>query len=186
MQVEKALFAKSKEKLVPMHLINDIVYKASEDVYNMVMEIPAGSNEKWQTNANSGALYFEHVNEKPRIIEFLPYPFNYGFIPQTILSKDKGGDGDPIDVVLISQAQQRGSIQPLKILGALKFIERGEDDNKLIGVLEHDPFAKLNDISEMLYHFRAHWKLSACGLKDTKAQGLSFFKVMPVTRKQRP
>ena len=40
-----------------LHLINDVPY-LEQGYFNMVVEIPAGTNEKWQTSALSGSLYF--------------------------------------------------------------------------------------------------------------------------------
>ena len=47
---------------------------------------------------------WEIVNGKPRKVHYLGYPGNYGFIPQTSLSKDRGGDGDPADILLTDPA----------------------------------------------------------------------------------
>ena len=37
----------------------------------MVIEIPAGTNEKWQTDTDSGSLYFEQVYGYPRLSSML-------------------------------------------------------------------------------------------------------------------
>lgn len=136
--------------MTALHLINDIPYKNPDGTYAMVVEIPAGTVEKWQTDAKTGQLYHEHVNGKPRIIDFISYPMNYGFAPQTLLPKETGGDGDPLDIVLIAPAQDRGTICAVKVIGALKFEERGEQDTKIVGILPNGPFAHFNDLSEML------------------------------------
>jgi inorganic pyrophosphatase len=157
-----------------LHLINDIEYK-DQQVYNMVVEIPAGTNEKWQTSALSGSLYFEHVNGSPRIVEYLSYPFNYGFIPQTIDSKEKGGDGDPLDAVLIAPALQRGSVQRLKVLGAIKFIDKGEEDTKVVGVLADGPFSELNDIPDLLLKYYGALEIIRLWFEGYKGPGSLFF-----------
>jgi len=157
-----------------MHLINDVTYK-TDTTYSMVVEIPAGTNEKWQTSALSGALYFEHVDGKPRIIEYLAYPFNYGFIPQTIDSREKDGDGDPLDVVVIGPALQRGSIQQLKILGAIKFLDRGEVDTKVVGVLADGPFQKLEDIDDLLLNYYGALEIIRLWFEGYKGPGSLFF-----------
>jgi inorganic pyrophosphatase len=157
-----------------MHLINDVTYK-TDTTYSMVVEIPAGTNEKWQTSALSGALYFEHVDGKPRIIEYLAYPFNYGFIPQTIDSREKDGDGDPLDVVLIGPALQRGSVQQLKILGAIKFLDRGEVDTKVVGVLADGPFQKLDDIDDLLLNYYGALEIIRLWFEGYKGPGSLFF-----------
>jgi inorganic pyrophosphatase len=161
-----------------LHLVNDVDYQVvpgNDAAHTMVVEIPAGSNEKWQTSALTGALYFEHVNGKPRIIQYLPYPFNYGFIPQTLHSKETGGDGDPIDVVLIGPALQRGSLHSVKILGAIKFLDDGEDDTKLIGVASDGPFSDLNDIEDLLLKYYGALEIIRLWFEGYKGPGSLFF-----------
>ncbi len=157
-----------------LHLINDIAYKDGEN-FNMVVEIPAGTNEKWQTNAVSGALYFEHVNGKPRIIDYLAYPFNYGFIPQTVDSRERGGDGDPLDVVLIGPALQRGSVQKVKMIGALKFMDQGEEDTKIVAVLAEDPLTGVDDIPDLLLKYYGSLEIIRFWFEGYKGPGSLFF-----------
>jgi len=161
-----------------LHLVNDVDYqvKSGTDIaHMMVVEIPAGTNEKWQTSALTGSLYFEHVDGKPRIIQYLSYPFNYGFIPQTLHSKETGGDGDPIDVVLIGPALQRGSLHPVKILGAIKFLDDGEEDTKLIGVAVDGPFNDLNDIEDLLLKYYGALEIIRLWFEGYKGPGSLFF-----------
>jgi inorganic pyrophosphatase len=157
-----------------LHLVNDVEYKEN-NTHTMVVEIPAGTNEKWQTSALTGSLYFEHVDGKPRVIQYLPYPFNYGFIPQTLHSKEHGGDGDPLDVVLIGPALQRGSIQQLKILGAIKFKDDGEEDTKVLGVAVDGPFADLDDIEDLLLKYYGALEIIRLWFEGYKGPGSLFF-----------
>jgi inorganic pyrophosphatase len=158
-----------------LHLINDVAYQEN-DYFNMVVEIPAGTNEKWQTSALSGSLYFEHVDGKPRIIEYLAYPFNYGFIPQTVDSRERGGDGDPLDVVLIAPALQRGSVQKLKVIGAIKFLDRGEEDTKIVAVLADGPLTdEVDDIPELLLKYYGALEIIRLWFEGYKGPGSLFF-----------
>ena len=50
-----------------------------------MVEIPAGSNDKWEVDKTSGALYWEQEDGKPRVVQYLAYPGNYGMIPRTSL-----------------------------------------------------------------------------------------------------
>lgn len=138
----------AKEK----HLLNDIEYK-SGSYCNMVIEIPAGTTAKYEVNKRSGKIEQEYVNGQKRVVEFLPYPGNYGFIPQTILLKEKGGDNDPIDVLLISESKARGSVQSIKIIGALDFDDRGESDTKLLAVPKNGDFSQINTLEEMFLEY---------------------------------
>lgn len=157
-----------------MHLINEVEYKQQHH-FNTVVEIPAGTNEKWQTSALSGSLYLEHVDHEPRIIGYLAYPFNYGFIPQTVDSKERGGDGDPLDVVVIAPALQRGSIHQIQVLGAIKFKDRGEIDTKIVGVLANGPFQALQDIDDLLLKYYGALEIIRLWFEGYKGPGSLFF-----------
>jgi len=114
--------------VVAQHLIND-VQLILDDQYQMVVEIPSGTNEKWEVNKESGLNELEFKKGKPRIIKFLPYPGNYGFLPQTI-----SGDNDPLDIILLNSSLPRGSVHKVKIIGALMFEDKGEEDFKVIAI----------------------------------------------------
>ena len=52
----------------------------ADTTFNAVIEIPAGTQAKWEVSKESGKLELESVNGKPRIINYIAYPFNYAFI----------------------------------------------------------------------------------------------------------
>ena len=135
-----------------INLLNEISYE-SDGYYNMVIEIPAGSNKKYEINKKSGKIEQEYVEGKKRIVDFLAYPGNYGFIPQTKLLKKKGGDNDPIDVLLISESKKRGSVQAIKIIGALDFDDRGERDTKLLAVPKNEGLSHIDSLEEMFIEY---------------------------------
>jgi inorganic pyrophosphatase len=70
-------------------------------------------------------------------------------IPRTILPKELGGDGDPLDVIVLGPAVPRGSVVRAKLIGVLKLLDGGEQDDKLIAVLENTPMYEINSIQEM-------------------------------------
>ena len=83
------------------NLISDI-YPFNEDgTINVVVEIPAGTLEKWEVTKDGTQIKQKIDNNKIRTIEYLAYPFNYGFIPQTIVPVEDGGDGDQLDIIII-------------------------------------------------------------------------------------
>lgn len=116
---------------------------------NAVIEIPTGTNEKWEVDKTTGNMAWEIVEGVPRIVKYLGYPGNYGMIPKTILPKDEGGDGDPLDVLVIGPAVERGSILKCKLIGVLKLLDRGEQDDKLIAIGENSPLYAVNSIDEL-------------------------------------
>lgn len=115
----------------------------------MLVEIPAGTIEKYELNKTSGLLQMDSVNGKPRLIDYLGYPANYGMIPKTILPKDKGGDGDPLDIIAIGPPAERGSIIDCKVIGVIKLIDRGEQDDKLIAISSNSSLKHINSIHEL-------------------------------------
>ena len=121
----------------------------AEGNINVVIEIPTGTTAKWEVEKSTGNLTWEFVNGKPREVKYLGYPGNYGMIPRTLLPKELGGDGDPLDVIVLGPAVERGAVLKTKIIGMLKLLDRGEQDDKLVAVLAGSPFFKVNSIEEL-------------------------------------
>ena len=134
-----------------VHLVNDVEYK--NDGYQALVEVPAGSTAKWEVNHKSGHLEWEFRKGKPRYVSFLGYPGNYGFIPQSILDKKDGGDGDPLDVIVLGPAVNKGTIQNIRVLGAIQLLDKGEQDDKIIAIPLAGPFEKIHSLEEMMIKF---------------------------------
>lgn len=100
----------------------------------VVVEIPAGTNKKLEYDYSTNTFPADIQNGKERIIDFLPYPGNYGFIPSTIMDRAQGGDGDSIDVLLISEYLKVGTVIQVIPIALLNLIDRGEIDSKIIAV----------------------------------------------------
>jgi inorganic pyrophosphatase len=101
---------------------------------NVVIEIPAGSSHKIEINKRTGKFKNDQKDGKNRVIDFLPYPANYGFIPSTLMDKSTGGDGDALDVLVISESLPTGTVLEIIPIGALMMTDGGEIDTKIIGV----------------------------------------------------
>ena len=101
---------------------------------NVIVEIPAGDNNKWELWKKDGSIRWEFQNNSFRKINYLPYISNYGFVPQTLFSKEIGGDGDPVDVILLGERVKRGSIIRGKILGLINMKDEGSLDSKIVAV----------------------------------------------------
>lgn len=125
---------------------------------NVVVEIPAGSNQKIEWDRKVGALKLDRV--EPIIFA---KPTNYGFIPQTL-----DEDGDELDVLLVTdQPLTTGIFLEARILGIMEFVDDGEVDDKVIAVPADDrqtgdKYQTLEDlpprlIEEIRFHF-AHYK----------------------------
>ena len=72
--------------------------------FDAVIEIPLGSNVKYELDKPSGLLKVDRI-----LYSAVYYPANYGFIPQTLAE-----DGDPLDVLVLCQE----SVVPLALIHA--------------------------------------------------------------------
>ncbi|MEA1878394.1 MAG: inorganic diphosphatase, partial [Bacteroidota bacterium] len=119
----------------------------------VVVEIPVGTLDKWEVDKETGHMKWEIRDGKPRVVQYLGYPGNYGMIPRTLLSKESGGDGDPLDVIVLGQPVERGSIVKAQLIGVLRLLDGGEQDDKLIAVLDNSPFSGIHSIEELNQEF---------------------------------
>ncbi len=99
---------------------------------NGVIEIPAGTNHKFEYNKQSFEFQNDLRDGQPRVIDFLPYPVNYGFVPSTRMDKPRGGDGDPLDVLVLAETLPTGTLIAVQPIGLLMLQDHGEWDNKVL------------------------------------------------------
>ncbi len=115
------------------------------DIVQGIIEIPKNTRAKYELDKESGLLKMDRV-----IYSSMYYPANYGFIPQTFCE-----DHDPLDILILSQI----TIVPMcivsaKVIGAMRMLDNGEKDDKIIAVAENDMSVNhINDISELGQHF---------------------------------
>lgn len=104
-------------------------------------------------------------------------PTLYGFIPRTycgtrvqkLSPKSARGDGDPIDICVISERPINRSevILDARVVGGLQMVDDGEADDKIVAVLENDNiWAHARDMSdipdiiiERIQHYFTTYKL---------------------------
>jgi inorganic pyrophosphatase len=115
-------------------LLIDIPAFASQSTLNCVIEIPAGTSKKYELDKNKNSFTIEIIDGKERIKPYLPFPANYGFVPGTYSDKADGGDGDPIDVFVISETLPQGTVLEVIPLGMLRLLDEGEMDDKIIAI----------------------------------------------------
>jgi len=119
-----------------------------DSLVNVVIEISAGTNQKWEANKTTGLIEWQRVTpDSLRIIDYLAYPANYGFVPQTLLSKDGGGDGDPVDVFVLGPAIERESVASVRIIGIIHMLDDGESDSKLLAVDADSPVLNVKSLA---------------------------------------
>lgn len=134
-----------------MHDLEGISAFTRPGILRAVIEIPAGSVEKRQYDKAHGTFPIDERDGRPRIINFLPYPANYGYIPGTRMRKEEGGDGDAVDVLVLCGALPSGTLLEVEAIGVIELIDAGERDDKLIA-LPLDPALRnidAHDISEL-------------------------------------
>ena len=112
----------------PWHDVSPQVNLPSE--FMAVIEIPMGSNVKYELDKTTGLLRLDRV-----LYSAVYYPANYGFIPQTLAEDD-----DPLDVLVLCQE----SVVPLTLvmaraIGMITMIDAGRQDHKILAVASQDP-----------------------------------------------
>ncbi|MDP2586068.1 MAG: inorganic diphosphatase [Candidatus Levybacteria bacterium] len=142
---------------------------------NVFIEIPKDGNIKYELDKESGIIFVDRF-----LHTAMSYPFNYGFIPNTLSE-----DGDPIDVLVLGdQEVMPGTVIPSKIIGMLEMTDEAGIDTKIIAVPTEkiDPSSsEINDISEVsnsvknkIKHFFENYKTLESGkwvkIKDWKGQ----------------
>lgn len=98
--------------------------------FQAVIEIPLGSNVKYELDKPTGLLKVDRI-----IHSAVFYPANYGFIPQTYAE-----DNDPLDVLVFCQeAVQPLSLIKARAIGLMTMTDSGATDDKVIAVATNDP-----------------------------------------------
>ena len=95
---------------------------------NIIIEIPKGSNIKYEIE--NGKIKVDRI-----LYGSMRYPLNYGYFENTL-----DWDGDPLDVLVFSDHELLPGVEvPIRIIGAVKMIDGGETDTKILGVIDVDP-----------------------------------------------
>jgi len=98
-------------------------------VVTAIIEITKGSKAKYELDKESGLLRLDRILKTS-----LTYPAYYGFIPQTYCD-----DSDPLDIIILSSEPLiPGSLVDARVIGALEVIDNGEQDDKLLAVVNRD------------------------------------------------
>ena len=114
-----------------------------------VVEIPAGTSAKWELNHSGDGIVWEFREGVPRVVDYLPYPANYGVVPSTVLPEELGGDGDPLDILILGEALPRGTVTRVRVIGVLRMLDEGERDDKLLAVEIGGPLDDIGSVEEL-------------------------------------
>lgn len=117
----------------------------SVDAFHVVVEIPAGSQDKYEYDEELDVVKLDRV-----LYGAQRFPFNYGFVPET-----RAADGDHTDVLLLTTNPLiAGCVAEARAIGFMGMVDGGEEDNKIIAVPTKDPrFADIKSLADLPEHF---------------------------------
>ncbi|MFF9565133.1 inorganic diphosphatase [Leifsonia sp. NPDC014704] len=125
--------------------------------YDVVIEIPKGSRNKYEVDHETGRVYLDRV-----LFTSFVYPTDYGFFENTL-----GDDGDPLDaLVLLEYPVFPGVGVKVRPVAVLNMSDEAGGDAKIIAVPYKDPrwqhIQDVDDIPEQtrkeIEHFFARYK----------------------------
>ena len=128
-----------------MNIWHDIpIEEVNPSNFSAVIEIPKGSSCKYELDKKTGMLRLDRV-----LYTATHYPANYGFIPRTYAD-----DGDPLDVlVLCSEPIFPMTLVQVYPIGAMRMIDGGKQDDKIIALPFSDPtYKNVKSIHELPSH----------------------------------
>lgn len=149
-------------------------------VVNAYIEITPFDTMKYEIDKMTGYLRVD----RPQRGSAQP-PTLYGFIPRTYcstrvaaLSESGEGtaDGDPLDICVISERPitRAEILLDARVVGGIRMLDRGEADDKIIAVLDNDPYyTSTLDISSVPH-----------AIVDRLVHYFSTYKLMPGTENQ--
>jgi inorganic pyrophosphatase len=125
------------------------------EVVNAYIELTPTDSVKYEIDKETGYLRVD----RPQRYSSQP-PALYGFVPRTYCAehvndlspKSDRGDGDPLDICVLSERQIARSeiILNAQVIGGLRMIDNGEADDKIIAVLENDDvWGSVKDLSDL-------------------------------------
>ncbi|NLG95776.1 MAG: inorganic pyrophosphatase [Chloroflexi bacterium] len=125
------------------------------ELVHAYIEITPFDHVKYEVDKSTGYLRVD----RPQRTSSSP-PTLYGFIPRTYCGRrvhelspgSQEGDGDPMDICVISERQidRVEIILAARVIGGFQMIDGGQADDKIIAVLEKDlVWSKVHDINEL-------------------------------------
>ncbi len=123
--------------------ITKIGHGDNPDKVKALIEIPYGSNVKYELDKESGAIVVDRV-----VYSAMFYPANYGFVPNTLAK-----DGDPADILVLNDYPLiPGSVINCRLVGVLVMEDESGMDEKLLAVpvTKVDPrYSNIQDIQDL-------------------------------------
>jgi len=86
-------------------------FDRKEKIWRVVIETPKGGHNKYKFDPDLGVFMMNGV-----LPEGMSFPYDFGFLPST-----KGDDGDPLDVLLLSDEPAfAGCLIPSRLIGVIE------------------------------------------------------------------
>jgi len=116
----------------------------SELIVDAIIEIPTGSQNKYEFDEEKNAFVLDRVLYSP-----MHYPAEYGYLDQTLAL-----DGDPLDILVLSTFPTfPGCVIESRIIGVLVMSDDKGQDEKLLAVPTNDPrWDEVNDLEDVAPH----------------------------------
>lgn len=100
------------------------------EIVNVVVEVPAGSRNKYEYEPELGVIMRDRV-----LPGNVRYPADYGFIPSTVST-----DGEPLDAVVAAYDPVfPGCVLRARVIGALELTGQGGSEPNVFAVPADDP-----------------------------------------------
>lgn len=117
---------------------------------NCIIEIPKGSPNKYEIDKETGLIALDRANYSSA-----PYPFDYGFVPQTLWD-----DGDALDIIIPSTFPLAiGVLVRVRPVAVMEMIDDGESDYKVIAVPVDDRrWEDVTNVEHLNKHALKEWK----------------------------
>jgi inorganic pyrophosphatase len=127
--------------MINVDLENLPIGEDAPEVVNVVVEVPAGSRNKYEYEPELGTILRDRV-----LPGNIRYPADYGFLPSTV-----SADGEPLDVMVAAHDPVfPGCMLKARALGALEMKEAGETEYNIFAVPDDDPrFEDVNSLEDI-------------------------------------
>jgi inorganic pyrophosphatase len=115
-----------------------------EKIFEAIIEIPMGTKNKYEIDKVKNRIKLDRVLYSP-----MTYPAEYGYLEETLAK-----DNDPLDILVLASSKTfPGCVVDARIVGYLEVVDNGENDEKLIGVVDSDPrFSHINEVADIQQH----------------------------------
>jgi inorganic pyrophosphatase len=112
-------------------------------IFDVVIEIPAGSRNKYEIDHKTGEIRLDRM-----LFTSTRYPYDYGFVKNSLSL-----DGDPLDaLVLLDEPTFPGCVVSCRVVGMYHMQDEAGGDDKLLcvaaGDIRKNDLQDLNDVAE--------------------------------------